>query len=254
LRTARPPFYFGKGNAKIGRETLTFSLPAGHTCPMAHQCLAKAHRRTGKLKDGPDQKFRCFSASAEAAFPTVRKTRWRNLTACLRLLKNGGPEKLGQSLAQAVGPAKEVRVHVAGDFFNLDYLEAWIIAAARCPDTVFYAYTKSLSLWVGRQSDQEKTPWPANLRLTASLGGKEDELAALHDLPTAQVVFHPMEAKKQGLEIDHDDSHAKSPIRHSFALLLHGAQKKGSEASAAVQQMKAEKIPFGYGKTYAKAA
>ena len=222
---------------------------------MAHQCLAKADRKTGKLKDGAHQKFRCFSASAEAAFPTVRRTRWKNLESCQKLLKRGGPQRLGQALSRAVAAAgaKEVRIHVAGDFFNADYLEGWILAALLCPSTVFYAYTKSLSLWVGRKEDRDKIPWPANLRLTASLGGKEDELAEAHSLPTALVVFHPKEAKEQKLEIDHDDSHAKSPVRENFALLLHGAQRKGSKASLAVQQMKKEKIPFGYGKTYPKA-
>ena len=47
------------------------------------------------------------------------------------------------------------------------------------------------------------------------------------------------QAKELGLEIDHDDTHAyKGDV--SFALLIHGSQPKGSEASNALQELKKE--------------
>ena len=44
-----------------------------------------------------------------------------------------------------------------------------------------------------------------------------------------------------GKEIDHDDSHAYSK-GDSFALLLHGVQKKDAKASAALRILKNNKI------------
>jgi len=55
-----------------------FNLPAGHTCPQANECLMKANRVTGKMENGPAQRFRCYAAAAER-FPAVRDARWRNL-------------------------------------------------------------------------------------------------------------------------------------------------------------------------------
>ena len=50
------------------------------------------------------------------------------------------------------------------------------------------------------------------------------------------VVFSEEEAEQKGLEIDHDDAHALG--KKSFALLLHGTQPKGSEASKALQVLR----------------
>ena len=54
-------------------EIYSFSLPSGYTCPFAVDCLSKADRVTGKITDGRDTLFRCFSASDEARSPNARK-------------------------------------------------------------------------------------------------------------------------------------------------------------------------------------
>ena len=64
----------------------------------------------------------------------------------------------------------------------------------------------------------------------------------------AVVVFSEEEAAKLGLEIDHDDSLAIENNGHSFALLLHGTQKAGSDASQAQKIMKAKGTKFSYAK------
>ena len=70
---------FGNPNAKLKQLTKklklklsTFSLPSGHTCPGALDCLSKADRDTGKITDGKHTEFRCFQASAEAVYPSLR--------------------------------------------------------------------------------------------------------------------------------------------------------------------------------------
>ena len=78
---------------------------------------------------------------------------------------------------------------------------------------------------------------PENLVLTASRGGKYDDLIDLHAWKEAVVVYSEKEAKDKGLEIDHDDTHAAFG-KDNFALLIHGTQPKGSAASEALKQIK----------------
>ena len=106
---------FAKGNAKLGKHTAIFSLPAGHTCPGALLCLSKSNQLTGKLTDGPKNQFRCYAASAENLFKNVRISRWRNF----ELLKAAGSIENMAALIQGSLPKTFlVRIHSSGDFYN----------------------------------------------------------------------------------------------------------------------------------------
>jgi hypothetical protein len=220
---------FGKGNAKLDAATLTFSLPAGWTCPGASACLARVDPGTGKLTDGPATVFRCFSASQEALYRNVRDARWRNFDALRAASSRQGMAAL--LLGSLPAHAKAVRIHVSGDFFSQAYFDAWCDVATARPATLFYAYTKSVHYWHKRAGSI-----PANLRLTASEGGRHDATAKAGRLRTARVVFTEADAGR--LPIDHDDSHARG-TGGNFALLLHGAQPKGSAASRAMAALRA---------------
>lgn len=229
---------FKNGNAKLSTAIATFSLPAGHACPFAKECYSKANRLTGKIIDGDHCRFRCFAANQEALFPSVRRARWRNFDSLKAA--SGSVEKLTQ-LIQANLPRgfTYIRVHVSGDFFNEKYFLAWVNIALNNPLMVFYGYTKALPFLV-----KYKDILPRNFRFTASKGGTCDSLIAKHHLRSAEVVFSMKEAKEKGLEIDHDDSHAIMSEK-SFALLLHGTQPKGTEASKA--WWKIQQTVGGYG-------
>jgi hypothetical protein len=213
---------FNRGNAKLGRDIWTFSLPAGFACPGALECLSKANRETGKITDGADTKFRCFAASDEAQYKNTRLQRWHNF----ELLKGKSTAEMSE-LIQASLPKQAgiIRVHVSGDFFNQFYFDAWMHVARCQPLRTFYAYTKSLPFWLRRIGDI-----PKNFALNASRGGTHDQLIEKHDLKYAEVVFSHEEAKTKGLEIDHDDSHAYKSGK-PFALLIHGTQPAGSIAA-----------------------
>jgi hypothetical protein len=218
---------FGKGNAKLAGHIATFSLPAGWTCPMAFDCLARANKETGRIIDGPHATFRCFSASTEAAFPSVRDSRWGNFD----LLRSAKTTKGMRDLILASLPtwATAVRIHVSGDFFSRAYFQAWRSVAVARPDLLFYAYTKSAHLLPTRSD------LPANLRITISDGTRADIAAAREKgYFVATVVF----TTETDLPIDHDDSHAMEAT-HDFALLLHGTQAKGTEAAAALKALRA---------------
>ena len=229
---------FQKGNAKLSKKIYTFSLPAGHSCPFAHECQASADRTTGKVTDGEHQQFRCFAVSQEALYPAVRKARWHNYDLLLER-KNKSKELIDLILDSLPKKANIVRVHVSGDFFNQKYFNAWMEVARQNPDVIFYAYTKSIRYWLNAEV-------PENFELTSSSGGKSDDLIVLNKLKNAKVVFTEEEAKDLGLEIDHDDTHAYSG-KDSFALLLHGSQKKGTNASKALSQLRKKGIK-GYSK------
>ena len=234
---------FTKGNAKLNHKIVNFSLPAGYTCPGAHACLSWADRTTGKIRDSKDLTLRCFSASQEAAFPNVRKSRWDNFTKLKQAISAGGINGAVELITSSLPKNSTiVRVHVSGDFFSQEYFDAWLEVAKTRQDIKFYAYTKSLNFWKERHSDI-----PANFELTASHGGKWDAMINENALHSVVVVNHPDEAN--GLVIDHDDSNAYKENRpRSFALLIHGVQPKGSKSSDAVKRLKKENIQFSYSK------
>ena len=228
---------FQKGNAKLSKEILTFSLPAGWSCPGALECKSKV--KHGKVIDGPHNKFRCFATSEEARYPSVHKARQHNYS----MLKNLSSGTEMKDLIIESLPNKDkgiVRIHASGDFFSEKYFLAWCRVAQLKKDWTFYAYTKSIRYWI-----YNKHLVPDNLILTASFGGKYDALINKNGLKHSLVVFSEEEAEALGYPIDHDDSLAMTP-NVNFALLLHGIQPKGSEASRALVELK-KKGWNGYG-------
>jgi hypothetical protein len=211
---------FGRGNSKLSRSIYHVSLPSGWSCPGAKICFAKANQFTGKLTDGPKMKIRCFSASEEAVFPNVRNIRWHNFN----LLEKCKTKAEMVALIEASLPKNAffIRSGVAGDFYKQMYFDAWLEVIQNHPEIKFYAYTKSLPFWIARLNKI-----PSNFNLTASKGGKYDNLIPLYNLKFAEMVSSEEEAEKKQLEIDHDDSHAHTG-RVSFALLIHGNGPKGS--------------------------
>ena len=224
-----------------GRKVYSFDTGlSGWTCPFAKECLSKVHIVDGKrkIKDGPDTLFRCFSASQEALFPATYAARKHNqdmlraqstLWGMAKLIVDSMPNNLGV-----------LRINVAGDIFSQKYFDALIVVARSCPSVLFYAYTKSLPYWVARLDNI-----PKNLILTASRGGRRDDLIDTHNLRCVTVladVESIAQAKKEKWAIDHDDSHAARPSLwdKNFYLLIHGTQPKGSKASKAKQSLKGE--------------
>ena len=203
--------------AKLGLRLKTFTLPAGYTCPGAQDCLSRADRVTGKVTDGKETLFRCFMASAESRSPSLRKLVWHNLELIQSALKDGF-DSLVDLIDHSLPEKFDImRVHVGGDYFSKEYLQAWIEVAKRNPEKVFYSYSKSLHLF-------KKYALPENLVLTASRGGKFDNLIDLHGWKEAVG----------------DDTHAAFG-KENFALLIHGTQPKGSAASKALSALSKKK-------------
>ena len=258
--TLRLKFSKARNNAKLRKlgykHMYTFSLPSGYSCPQADICRSLANRKTGKIYDNKwssithnyKTRIRCFSASDESRSKQAREQRWYNFDLLRRFDGDGYYNvfdakdiKLSSVIKASIpSNAEVIRIHVAGDFYNQRYFDAWVEVARMMPHIRFYAYTKSLEYWVNRLD-----LIPSNLALTASLGGKQDYLADVYNLKTAKIVWSPEQAEKNNLEIDHDDSHALFGDK-SFALLLHGNQPKGTEANKALAKLRKQNIEYSY--------
>lgn len=227
------------------RKVYSFDLLSGWSCPFANECLSKAvvTETSRKIKDGPNTKFRCFSASQEVQYPSLYNLRKNNFDVMRSLERD--IDMCNMLNEHVPNDAGIVRIHVGGDFFSKNYMFAWMLLASRHTDRLFYAYTKSLRYWIDIINAYEI---PDNFVLTASYGGRDDHLISEYNLRYSQVVFSEKEAEDLGLEIDHDDSHAARPSlkNQSFALLIHGTQPKESEAANALKQLKRNKIKHSY--------
>ena len=223
-------------NAKL-KGIWHYSLPSGYSCPGAKNCYTKADRITGKITDlqTPDADgviYRCYAAMDEARRPNVRKTRWENFD----LLKTAKTTKAMAALiirsikASGLRCGGTLRVHIGGDYFSRAYFRAWMIAAKFFPQITFYSYTKSINFLVGEDL-------PDNFVFTCSRGGKYDKLIPKSNTKSAKVFFSTEEAKALGLDIDHTDDLAISGS-DDFALVIHGSQPAGSEASKALSANK----------------
>lgn len=246
---------FSTGNGKL-KNRLIFNIPAGYACPHAGVCKTMADRATGKILDLPQfggtdaDEYRCFAAMAETR-PTVREARWHNWDLLRETMHmNGNQAMLLRDLIDMsllVQPQKDLtRIHESGDFWTENYMRAWIMVAQERPQQKFYAFTKSLGMWLNLRDII-----PSNFYLTASQGGTLDYLIPKYPevfKRVAYVVYTEEEAARRGLEIDHSDELCLGT--KPFALLVHGSQRAGSEASKAISKRKKEGGFIGYGKTH----
>jgi len=190
------------------------------------------------IQDGKNTLFRCFAASSEVQYDAVYNNRADNLSMIVNALQDGSAADLINNSIQhhRTKSIELVRIHESGDFFSGVYLDAWIEVAQRNPDLKFYAYTKSLQLFLYLKL-------PTNFYITASKGGKFDHLIDNFKRYSV-VVADDQEAESLGLSVDHDDSHCFGD--KPFALLVHGTQPKGSALGAAIRQRRAQGLHAGY--------
>ena len=192
-----------------------FDLPAGYTCPGANICKSYANRTTGRITDGKNSKIRCYAASNEALYKNVRYLRWSNYDS----LRDKPKNDMVQLILGAIPKnCKIIRLHASGDFFSLDYFQAWVIVAQQRPDIVFYGYTKVLHAIL--------TIKPTNFHLIYSHGGIDDTAANLLKIPQVYIVNNeappiPIICNK----IDEYMDYLYILEGKSFSIRLHGTQR-----------------------------
>jgi hypothetical protein len=230
-------------------RTLIANLPSGpeNSCPFAKDCAASTvpldadgnqlprkdwkEAASWKVVNGEFQQFRCYAASLEASFKGLRENAHHNLDMLQAARKAGGRHGMAVLIEKSLKRAGAwdtksiLRLHSSGEFFTATYLDAWIDVAIKTPSNRYYAYTKAVG-WVVARRDRI----PANLNITMSRGGTQDELISRFGLKESIVVGSEEEAAALGLEVDHDDSHALFGTE-SFALVIHGVGTKKLEGT-----------------------
>ena len=190
---------FVKNKKYYTGEVYEWNLPTGSSCPFALECKVTVDRITGKF-DVEKGQYRCYASSSER-FPAVREHRWKNFD----LVREGGKPIIPKD-------CKAIRIHASGDFFNQKYFDMWLELAKENPQIEMWAYTKSIQYWVNRINDI-----PSNLILTASYGGRQDDLIEKHNLKNV-IVYASQDLVPIERPIDNNDDKAR--IRElNFALL-----------------------------------
>lgn len=209
----------------------SLNLPAGHSCPHASKCKVHTEKdEEGNIKivKSKDCEYECYASKSER-MPAVYEQRRHNFDLLKQCKSSDEMAYLIYKSLMNKGvhlTDKYFRIHDSGDFFNQDYFDAWIKVAKKIPDTVFYAFTKSLPYWAKR-----KEHLPSNLKLIASYGGLHDEEIVKHSFPHVKVFKSEDEAKNAGYEVSEDDVHALE--LGSSASLMHGTQTGSENVKAA---------------------
>jgi len=147
-----------------------------NTCPHAGSCGRVCYAKFGTYQ------FRNVKARhvANLEYVLYRPSDWKRQMldelGGRRFWPTGRPHALDHDpndlvLAQWIAAGgKAVRIHDAGDFFDVDYLRHWCDIAEHRPHVLFYAYTKEIAMLL------EYSALPANLRIVFSYGGTQDAL------------------------------------------------------------------------------
>lgn len=112
------------GNAKLDRSILIFSLPPVITCPNCKDCAKSCYA----LKDYTGIHKHVVKPAWDYNYEVAQ-----NSTLFIETICN----ELKHTTKTAV------RVHGAGDFFSVDYINAWHEIAKRNPGIKFFTYTKT---------------------------------------------------------------------------------------------------------------
>ena len=116
------PSGIGDPNTKLGALVHAWSILAGETCPgKTKLCTRLCYAKHGNFLW--DTVTNAHSSNADFA-DTEDFAEWM-----IHELKRKF--------------VRVLRVHVAGDFFNEKYINDWIQIVRECPETKFYAYTRS---------------------------------------------------------------------------------------------------------------
>ena len=129
-----------------------------------------------------------------------------NETAQRRFAPSGKPHTLPYApddhfvASWSASGGKAIRIHDAGDFYELGYLLRWVHIAEQRSNILFYAYTKENSMIMPLLPTL-----PENMRIIFSYGGREDHLIN-RDLHRHADVFPNLDALQAAGYFDQEDN------------------------------------------------
>lgn len=112
-------------NSKLGKGIYVFNLPAGISCPGKTEYCASI----------------CYAAKVERIYKNTGIAYAKNQA----FIDSEGLESFVAAVVDQITrkSIKVVRIHANGDFYSGPYVLAWRAIAKACPNTVFFAYTRS---------------------------------------------------------------------------------------------------------------
>jgi hypothetical protein len=113
------------GNEKLGPDIWSWSIPCVVSCPGASDICKQL----------------CYVERYCRRRPRIRQLYTDNYEYCQQ-----DPNQFRRRMIDECQTKRVVRVHVAGDFYDEDYILCWRTIAERCPRTLFYSYTRSWRL------------------------------------------------------------------------------------------------------------
>jgi hypothetical protein len=161
---------------KLGLKIFNFSIPAYKSksgkvvCPFAESCVKYCYAQKGNYKR--------FPKVAEGMEERFLISKSLNFVALMDI-------EINKKKADAV------RIHDSGDFYNNEYIEKWVNIAMLNPNVNFYAYTKSIPLFKGRNL-------PKNMDVIFSFGSKKDELIDVNNDRHARIFNNETELINAG--------------------------------------------------------
>ena len=161
---------------KVGLNIFNFSIPAYKsktgklTCPFADSCVKYCYAQKGNYKR--------FPKIGELIEQRYQLTKQNIFVASMNI-------EIKKKKADAI------RIHDSGDFYSKEYLDKWISIANDNPNVKFYAYTKSIPLFVGKKL-------PTNMDIIFSTGSKKDELINFETHRHAKIFNNVEELEKEG--------------------------------------------------------
>lgn len=117
---------FTRGNIKLHKNIVTFSLPAGRAGSCEKDCANCYAMRTERLRPIVARHRRANMAVSQ---------NWAFVSLAIEELKEWTKRKV-----------KYVRVHEGGDFYDMEYVMKWHHIATSLPKLTFYCYTKAEEL------------------------------------------------------------------------------------------------------------
>ena len=189
-----------KTSKKHGKRVFNFGIPAltdpesgKRTCPFAGACAKFCYAQKGAYAWSnvkPAFKRRYELTKSDDFVPTISAEITRRKVSHLR-------------------------IHDSGDFYSPKYIDKWFQVMALHPDVVFYAYTKSVPLFIDREL-------PSNFVLRFSEGGTHDHLID-KDKHLHASIFGDLEGLLTAGYVDasDDDLVAADPSIKNLGLIFH---------------------------------
>jgi hypothetical protein len=153
-----------KKSSQNGITVVNWTIPAFQsgtgfkTCPNAGLCAVGCYARSGTYQFGASK------AAHEAKLALSQSDAFVGMMIA----------EIEKWLKKRTTKHLKLRIHDAGDFYSISYLNKWIEVMSHFETdsrVSFYAYTKQVEMF-----QNEKARLPSNFRAIFSFGGKQDKL------------------------------------------------------------------------------